>query len=598
MNENFQKLKDWHNELKQKSDENQSLWNDISKVVGITVNPKGKKSKGMSKEGDVLDSEVNDPTAALSVNQAGDYLLGIMWGTGEKVLEMVPTDEILQIVDQASVAPFYKFTTNSLLNQMNNAEAGLSTNLKPYVYDQVSFGTSGIGVYPNENFGVESNALIYRSYGVDNIDIDEGKSGLIDVIFVTYQWRVNRIISEFCYKGGIFDEELFNKMPEKIQKDYTNKNINEEYTIIQAIFPREDFDPKLQGKRGARYQGVWYMSDDSGTVLLEEDYPTIPVAVARAIKVRGQVWGRSSGTLLISTIKAVNYIVGETIKILEKMEDPSIGIWNNAIFGDSVVDTSPGGLVVFNEGVGNPQKNPVFPLHEVGDPTGIIKYLIPYLNEKITTGFKVDLLLDFNSAKDMTATESLQRFVIRGKSLSSLMQQQKVEMLEPMTHRSVSLCDRAGLMGVDPAIDEVGAKELKAIDRGDVIIPDAVLEMKKAGKPWYKIKFNNELDKLSRTEAIENILQVINLVSGIAALYPIIVQAIDWFKLVQDLNSYLCLDYVIDADAFKEIVLADAQAKAQAMEAQVGKDMASAGKDIVDSQLKVGEAKQGGGDGK
>jgi len=592
---NLSKLKSWHNELKQKSNENQSLWEDISKVVGITVNPRNKTGKNMSKEGDTLDSEVNDPTAALSVNQAGDYLLGIMWGTGEKVLELQPTEEILQKVDGATIAPYYKFATKILLSQMNNAEAGLSTNLKPYVYDQVSFGTSGIGVYPNENFGIESNALVFRSYGVDNIDIDEGKSGLINVIFVTYQWRVNRIISEFCYKGGVFDEKLFAKMPESVQKNHNAKNINEEYTIIQAIFPREDFDPKLQGKRGTRYKGVWYMEDEKGKELLKEDYSTIPVAVARAIKVRGQVWGRSSGTLLISTIKCVNYVVGETVKILEKMENPSLGIWNNAIFGDSVVDSSPGGLVVFNEGVGNPQKNPVFPLHDVGDPTGIIQYLIPYFNEKITSGFKVDLLLDFSSAKEMTATESLQRYVIRGKSLSSLMQQQKVEMLEPMTHRSVSLCDRSKLLGVDPSVNKKVAKKLKNLDRSDAIIPDIVLEYKNAGKPWYKIKYNNELDKLSRTEAIENILQIINLITAISGLYPIIVAAIDWFKLVQDLNTYLALDYAISADEFKAIVLADAESKRQITEAQVGKDVASTGKDLVDMQKTAGGGDKDGG---
>ena len=592
---NLSKLKSWHNELKQKSNENQSLWEDISKVVGITVNPRNKTGKNMSKEGDTLDSEVNDPTAALSVNQAGDYLLGIMWGTGEKVLELQPTEEILQKVDGATIAPYYKFATKILLSQMNNAEAGLSTNLKPYVYDQVSFGTSGIGVYPNENFGIESNALVFRSYGVDNIDIDEGKSGLINVIFVTYQWRVNRIISEFCYKGGVFDEKLFAKMPESVQKNHNAKNINEEYTIIQAIFPREDFDPKLQGKRGTRYKGVWYMEDEKGKELLKEDYSTIPVAVARAIKVRGQVWGRSSGTLLISTIKCVNYVVGETVKILEKMENPSLGIWNNAIFGDSVVDSSPGALVVFNEGVGNPQKNPVFPLHDVGDPTGIIQYLIPYFNEKITSGFKVDLLLDFSSAKEMTATESLQRYVIRGKSLSSLMQQQKVEMLEPMTHRSVSLCDRSKLLGVDPSVNKKVAKKLKNLDRSDAIIPDIVLEYKNAGKPWYKIKYNNELDKLSRTEAIENILQIINLITAISGLYPIIVAAIDWFKLVQDLNTYLALDYAISADEFKAIVLADAESKRQITEAQVGKDVASTGKDLVDMQKTAGGGDKDGG---
>ena len=587
---NFKTLTDWHNSLKEKSDKNQSLWDDISSVVGITVNPRNKQGKNMDREGDALDTGVNDPTAALSVNQSGDYLLGIMWGTGEKVIDLEPTEEALQMADQATLSPFYQYATKSLLTQMNDSEAGLSTNLKPYTYDQMAFGTSGLGTYPNPNFGAETNALIFRSYGVDNIDIDEGKNGLINVIFVTYQWRVNRIVSEFATTEGKFDQAKFEELPKGVKADYNSKKINQEYTIIQAIFPREDWNPKLQGKKGTRYKGVWYMDEDSQDVLLEEDYGDIPIAVARAIKVRGEVWGRCSGTLLISTIKCVDYMVAETIKILEKMEDPSLGVWNNAIFGDSVVDSSPGGLVVFNEGVGNAQKNPVFPLHEVGDPTGIINYLIPYLNEKITTGFKVDLLLDFNSAKDMTATESMQRFIIRGKSLSSLLQQQKVEMIEPTIHRSVSLCDRVGLMGVDPTINTEGAKRLKEMNRGDVIIPEAVLELKRQGKRWYKIKFNNELDKLSRTEAVENILQVINLVGAIAGLYPIIVQAIDWFKLVDDLNTYLGLDYVIKADEFKAIVIADAEAKRQAMEAEVGAKMAEGGKKAVEAQAIAGGA--------
>ena len=593
MNKNFQTLKDWHESLKVKSKRNRSLWEDISSVVGISVNPDYKTGKNTDQEGQALDDKVNDPTASLSVNQAGDYLLGILWGTGENVLELEPTEEALQMTDQAELAPFFKYVSSTLMCQMNNAESGLSTNLKPYVYDQVAFGTSGMGAYPNPNYGIESNALIYRSYGVDNMDIDEGKNGLINVIFVTYQWRVNRIVSEFCYKDGEFNEDTYNRLPDGIKSDYENKNINEEYTIIQAVFPREDFNPRLQGKKGTRYKGVWYVDDEADKHLLEEDYETIPIAVARAIKVRGEVWGRSSGTLLISTIMAVDYIVGETIKILEKMEDPSIGIWNSALFGDSVVDTSAGGLVVFNEGVAGNSKNPVFPLHEVGDPSGIINYLIPYLNEKITTGFKVDLLLDFNSAKDMTATESLQRFVIRGKSLASLMQQQKIEMLEPLVHRSVSLLDKVGLMGVDSTIDEKGTKALLDLGRGDVIIPDTILELKKQGKPWYKIKFNSELDKLSRTEAVENMIQVINLVTAIAGLYPSIINAVDWYALVKDLNDYLGLDYVIDAKTFKAIVAQEAKMKQLAMEAQVGKDMAQGGKMAVEAQDMSQKAQKG-----
>jgi hypothetical protein len=215
-NKDFQQVRTLYGELKTTRDRAKPPWDDISRYVGINTQPNYAYNRdGQAQAADRLDQYVDDPTATISVNQAGDYLTGIMWGTGEGVLSLVPSRYVKELVDAEAVQPFYDFATDQTLYHMNHHEAGYSTALRPYAYDQFSFGTSGIGIFLNRGFvdGRDENALIARQYGVDNVVIDEGKSGLVDYVFATYNWRVNRIVGEFAMVGGVLDQKAFDKLP-------------------------------------------------------------------------------------------------------------------------------------------------------------------------------------------------------------------------------------------------------------------------------------------------------------------------------------------------------------------------------------------------
>jgi hypothetical protein len=579
----FDNLKGLYDELISARAEYEPIWFDISRYVGISVSPEYTHSR--QPKGQERDQYVDDPTAALSVNQAADYLQGIFWGTGEDALSLEPADWVLQRSDRTYLCDYFKFRTDQLLNNMNHSESGLNSAMKCFFPDQVAFGNSGIGAFKNSEFenGREETPYIFRSYGVDNTAIDEGRNGLVEVIFVTHQWRVSRIVSEF--------EEVFDDLPKVIKEAYANNKLNEEFTIIQAVYPREDFQPHLKGKRGAKYKGSWFMKDDSKKVFFEEDYRKKPIAFARAIKIRGEIWGRSSGTILINSIKAVNYMFSKTVEILEKMASPSLGIWNNSLFGDSALDTSADGLVVFNQAMMGNAQTPVFPIHDVGNPEGIIKVLLPYLNDKIATGFKIDVLLDFSGAKEMTARESMMRYNIRGRSLSGILQQIKIEEGEPLVHRCIQLEDDMGLAGVDPYADEGLAKLAKAANNAKVIIPDIVLQAMKEGRQWYKIKWNNELDRLSKTQAMERVIQAVNAILLIGSAFPTIIEAVKWYDIWRDVNKYLGVDYIKDEKEFeaiikKQIEMREGMMQIEAMKAgaTIGKDTASAKKNAAESK--------------
>lgn len=596
MKTDLQNVQELWGALKTNGERYKPIWDDISKVTGIGVDPDYLWNNNPSKMSQQLDEFVDDPTSAISVNQAGDYLIGILWGTGADVFDLIPSRYVLELADSATLDKWYNFATDQALYHMNHSEAGLHTSLKPYAYDQFSFGTSGVGAFENSDFKtrIADNALVFRNYGIDNTRIDEGKNGVPEIVFATYHWACNRAIGEFAMSDGKIDTSLFAKLPKRVQDAYNSGDYNQKFNLVCGIFPRSDFDPKLKGKRGARYRGVWFLDDATdNNIFYEEDFSEKPVSVARQIKVRGEVYGRSSGTLLLSSIRAVNFMVGTTIEIVEKMSNPSLGMFNNALIGDSVLDTSPNGLTIFNSALAAGTQTPMFPLHDVGDPSAIIQFLIPYLNDKITTAFKVDALLDFSSAKEMTATESLQRYAIRGKSLSGMLQQQKTELLEPLTKRCVSVLQRLGELGIDPNTDEARAEAAINLGKGNRVIPQAVLDTMRSGKPWYEIKWNNELEKLVRTEAVQNLIQILQAITAIISIYPQISEAVNWYKLLKEINDNL--DYnnqvLISEKEFKKRIEAAAQEQRAAMMLQAGmagseiqKNTASANKQNKEAQ--------------
>lgn len=605
--DDFKKIWETYTQLKANGERYKPLWDRISQLVGISVQPDYQWTNYLVKSRQ-LDEYVDDPTSALSVNQAGDYLVGIMWETGENVVRLKPSRYVTAMVDAAVVKDWFKYATEQVLYHMNHPEAGYVAALQPYAYDQFSFGTSGIGIFKNQAFlrGVDENCLVARNYGIDNTRIKEGKGGGPDFGYAIYHWSVARIISEFCMPNGAIDQIAFNNMPDGIKNAWNTRNLLTEFDLVFLWMPREDFDPKLLGNKGYKWRGVWFMNtgNASNRIFCDESFRERPVNMTRMIKVRGEDYGRSSGTMLLSSISSVNYMFAITQEILEKMANPALGAYGNAIFGDSVLDTSADGLTIFNQSFAANPNVPIFPIHDVGDPKGIIEFLLPYLNEKITTAFKVDALLDFNSAKDMTATESLQRYNIRGKSLSGILVRQKNERLIPDVRRSISICWECGELGINAAHRPDDVPVLKKAGQHRRIIPQQVLDVFAAGKPWYELEFNNELEKLLRTAKIQDLTQFVQGLTMVAQLYPDIVHAVDWYALLAELNDNLDINakIMVTADEFKNIIAAAAKQKQMATQLQGATLAASAAKDGATAQnqnaqagaIKNGQTQQAG----
>lgn len=559
-------IREYFEDCKVRHQENEQLWRDIAAICGITIDFQLTDGKENSKQGEVLDDDIEDPTAALSVFQAGDYLDGIIWGTGENAVILEPAEFVAERTESDQVKEYFEFRTKQLLNNMNSADAGFATARKPALYDIGSFGTGGVGCYKNPRFPLsEECPTFFRNHRINNCVIDEGKNGRVDVVFCVHHWTVNRIVDEF--EGKIPLEQL----PKEIVQDYKAGKLTELHTLVNAIIPRKNFILGKKGKIGTKYRSVWFtMGSQDEDIFYEEGFRKFPIGMCRAIKVGTEVYGRSSGTMLMSSMRAVNHMLSEGILTIEKLNSPAMGTFNNALFGDSVLNSSPKALTTFNQELMGSAQSPVFKISDVGDPSALIQFLIPYLNDKIATGFKTDVLLDFASEAGRTATEMMQRYAIRGKSLAGLLMQLVSEMLEPVIDRQLQIEDDLGLVGVNPKKQKKEYEQAKQANRSDIVIPDAVLEAMEKGVKWYKIRYNNELVRMVKTEAIEKLIQAVNAVTMLIQINPDLVEAVKWYDLWKDVNDHLGINYITNEEEFKNIVKQKAEMQQQAMMLQAG----------------------------
>ena len=150
--------------------------------------------------------------------------------------------------------------------------------------------------------------------------------------------------------------------------------------------------------------------------------------------------------------------------------------------------------------------------------------------------------------------------------------QQKNERLIPDARRAISLLYGVGELGIDPNANTERAKQLRQVGRVERIVPQAVLDVIASGKSWYELRWNNELEKIIRTEKVQNLLQILQSILAIMGAYPDIVHAVDWYKLLKDINDNLDANnqILLTPTQFKEKITEIGKQRAQAAAAAMG----------------------------
>jgi len=473
-------------EFKDLKDDRQ-IWDNMYQIIGEYVSQVKQNFTSEPSPGQFMIGEIFDSTATFAAQNSASALLGALWpGTARRSIEITPPDDLPMTTE---LAEFYSKMTQRTVAAMDDPHANLMLTLDEYMLDQLIFGTSGIGVEKGDK-----SKLIYKPYGVKEVYFDEGKNGIVDRIFILYEWRCNRVVAEYGIEN----------VSEKTREKY-NAGKNAKVKILHAIRPRME-KKAAAGQLAMAFESI-HIEFDSDHILLETGFHELPIRIGRFRKLTYEKQGRCPSMTAMPDIREANSLREAIIRATEKMLDPPLGILNDGMLGGSTIDTSSGAINVFNAGNNIGGQPPVFPLVTIGSMEPALRRLED-LKQVIAQHFFLDRLLDFNNQTAMTLGEVQIRDQIRNGSLSALYSRQLAEVLTPTFERSVSVLWRSGEYGVIAGSEEEA--EVIASGREPEYIPEALLGRLQRGEDIYKISYKTKAASAQRSEEYLATIELLN----------------------------------------------------------------------------------------
>ena len=385
---------------------------------------------------------------------------------------------------------YYERVTEILTDVMDEPEAGLATTLTEFMQDDLVFGTAGVEPFPDDETDVG-----YRPWGVQQMSIDEGRRGEVNTICLELDWD---------YQRQVFEYGLENVAP-KVREAFLKGNVDERGIIDVLIEPRI---PTPGGPRSGNRAMAWssvHIDRSNKHLLKESGFDEMPVKVSRFWKVIRETYGRSPGMDALPDVLEVNTIWESVTIAIEKTLEPPLGVIDDGSLGGGEVDTSAGGITVFNVSGRAGEKNPVFPLFTVGEIKQTVQ-LIETLDGSISDHFFIDRLLDFNNETQMTLGEANIRNRLRNSTLGSVFFRLIKEVFTPIIKRTFNILFNKNKLGVIK--DSPEHQQMVAEGKTNIlIIPDEIAERMIAGEDVYRIKFFTPAMRIMQAEEAEGILR-------------------------------------------------------------------------------------------
>lgn len=546
-------------------DKNKQPWLPHYQLLGEYIHTRKQSFTSDQQKGDFLNRELFDSTAPKANKTMASTLIGMLWPPSSRRFELAPPREI---EGDRDVKEYYELCTEILSNAMDHEKAGLRAALDEYMLDQGCFGTSGVeGAESDEEVDV-----IYKSWGVSELKIAEGKDGRIDTIYLDLKFPVHRIVAEY----GL---EI---VSQKTRELYRAGQYDVDVKLLIAIEPRRIRDFTKKGPLDKPIQAI-HVEVDTKHLLREKGYTELPIKVGRFTKLINEEYGRSPGMDALPDILEANAIWESVTIAIEKNLDPPLGVLDDGRLGNSEIDTSAGAINVFNIS-GRAGENPVFPLYTVGEVRQTTN-LLETLEKSISDHFFIDRLLDFNNETTMTLGEVQVRNKMRHQTLGSVFSRQISEVFSPLIERTFNILLKKGRLGVvEGSVDHVMAVfEGRSIP----VIPKKVVELMRSGRNVYDIRYFTPAMRIMQAEESEGIFRSWQFAQALSQTNPGATDYLDEDKSVKRFTEISGAPTSIIRSKQDVSEMRDARDKAmqEAAQAEQAQKMSDAARNIGQSGL-------------
>lgn len=319
--------------------------------------------------------------------------------------------------------------SDRIYSHYNDPFAALHPSLHEAYMD---IGALGTGVL-YQWYDTEALRLMFRTYPLADCWIDEGSDGRVNRLHRSIKWTVEQVNEEFGF------------VPPKMGKMKATDKVE----CIHAVYPNEQFDPKLRTATSRRYASV-YFCKDTEEELSVGGMDFFPYHVPRWTKTAGDVYGRAPALAVISEIRMVNAMRRAVITAAQKMVDPALQVPDDGFL--LPIRQTPGSVNLRRPGTEEIKPMPTPERIDIGVE------MVEQSREMIRRGFFVDWIVRSTKKERQTAQEIMDDRNQMLSMMAPVTGRLQNELLGPMIQQSFMLLEK--YEGGDPMPEELQSERL------------------------------------------------------------------------------------------------------------------------------------------
>lgn len=484
-------------------------WYELYQLIGEYVHLNKQDFQTTNQKGDFLTEHIFDSTGPKSMRQAANGLLSMVWKNAKQSMVIQKHDDI---EDTPAVKKYFEDMHLTVAEAMDDVKAGLAIALEEYMFDQMSFGTSGIGVFD----GTDSE-LLFKSAGIEDIFIDEGPNGFVNCVYLVREYDIEGAVAEFGLEN----------LSESYRKCYEGGQTDKKIMVLHAVEPRTKRDKTKLDNMNMPIKSK-HIEIDTKHVIKESGYNEMPYYISRFYKKNNEKYGRSPAMDALPDILEINNLKEARSVGIEKKLDPPLGMFHDSVAGNGRLDTSPRSINIIKSDGRQVGSNPVFPLFSVGDIREADKG-IEELTLSIKEHFMLDRFLDTQNTTQMTLGEFTERQQRTAEAMQSVFTRVIREVLDPIIERSVSLLWRQKKLGMWN-ITEGGALVSD-------VIPEEIVAFIGTGRDFYKVQYMTPAARIMMSEESQGILRTWEFAGQLAQAKPEVLDLLNADKSLKRISE-------------------------------------------------------------
>ena len=417
------------------------------------------------------------------------------------------------------------------------------------MYEELGvFGTAACLVMQDYDNVIHLHPLTVGEYCIASNHL-----GKVDTLYREFQMTVGQMVKDFGY----------DKVSTKVKNLYDRGTLDQWMTVVHAIEPREDRDPKMKDSKNMPYKSVYFELGATGNdVLRESGFKRFRALAARWQVQGGDIYGNSPGMEVLGDIKQLQHEQMRKSQAIDYMSNPPVQV--PATMKGRDIDRLPGGTnYVDMAGQGNIMRT-AFDVRL--DLSGILNDIQDVRN-RISRGFYEDLFLMMaqDTRSGITATEIAERHEEKMLMLGPVVERLHSEILSPLIDIAFDDMLEAGIVPPPP-------QELEGIE--------------------LSVEFVSVLAQAQRAVATQSVDRFMGNVGAVAQYKPEVLDRVDIDHWADTYSDMLGLDpkLLIPREEADKIRAQRQQAQQAAQMAQNAEQMAGAAQKLGTVQTPTGNA--------